>query len=131
MFAISGRIIKGEGYGRKIGFPTVNLDRRNFLKLKKKPKFGIYAGSVVWRGRAHRAGLVIGPRDKTGQPKLEAHLLGFPVPGRRTSGNVEFIFEKFLRPFRKFSTEKALKHQIQKDLKNAKNVRNIKIKTLK
>ncbi|KKS44070.1 hypothetical protein A3I25_01710 [Candidatus Nomurabacteria bacterium RIFCSPLOWO2_02_FULL_42_17] len=115
MFAISGRVIKGEGYGRKIGFPTVNLDRRDFLKLKKKPKFGIYAGKVILpTGRAFRAGLVIGPRDKKGLPKLEAHLLNFRG---RTPARAKFIFKKFLRPFRKFSAEKALKTQIQKDLK--------------
>ena len=114
MFIISGRVIKGEGYGRKIGFPTVNLDRRDFLKLKKKPKFGVYAGEVVLPGgRTFRAGLVIGPRKKNGLPKLEAHLLNFRGPAPVSA---EFIFKKFLRPFRKFNTEKALKNQIQKDL---------------
>lgn len=119
MFLISGRAIRGDGYGRKIGFPTINLDRRNFLKLKKKPKFGIYSGSakIFKSGKSYKAGLVIGPYDKKGLPKLEAHLLGFPFSRRPTSGNVEFIFKKFLRPFRRFRTPAVLRAQIQKDLK--------------
>ena len=44
---ISGRVIKGDGYGKKIGFPTINIDRREFSKLKNKPILGIYRGEVI------------------------------------------------------------------------------------
>mgnify|MGYP001579982203 CR=1 FL=1 len=120
-YVISGRIIKGEGYGKKIGYPTINLDRRNFLKLKEKPNFGVYAGKATLNTMlnteclTYKAGIVIGPLDKKGLPKIEAHLIGFKkdIYGEK----VTLEINKFIRKFKKFKTKKELKEQIEKDLK--------------
>lgn len=115
---ITGKVIKGNKYGKKIGFPTINIDRRNFLKLVKKPAFGIYAGKVNLmsntRCLAFKAGIVIGPLDKKHLPKVEAHLIGFK--GNLYGKKAEFEINKFIRKFRKFKTEGKLIAQIKKDL---------------
>src|SRR3989344_4867185 len=108
---ISGRVIKGDGYGKKIDFPTINLERRGFLKMQKKPAFGIYAGRVNILNKTYKAGIVIGPLDKRKLPKIEAHLVGYK--GNAYGKRVIIEIKKFLRKFKKFKTEKDLIAQIK------------------
>jgi len=105
--------------GRKLGFPTANLDRRQFTKLKNKPRLGVWAGIATYHlspksYKLYKAGIVIGPKDKQGLPKIEAYLLGF-------KGNLygkQLVLEpvKFLRPFKHYSGTKSLIAQIQRDV---------------
>lgn len=114
-YIISGKVIRGDGYGRKIGYPTINLDRRNFLRMKKGLKFGVYAGKVKLLGKTYKAGIVIGPIDKKGLPRVEAHLIRYI--GNAYGVKVTLELKKFIRKFKKFKTEKELITQIKKDLK--------------
>ena len=111
---ISGRVIRGAGYGKKIGFPTLNIDRRNFLTLEKKPHFGVYSGVVTLSGENYKAGIVIGPLDKRGLPKVEAHLIGFF--GNGYGKKVVIKIGRFIRKFKKFKNTKELIIQIKKDM---------------
>ncbi|HEY4513182.1 MAG TPA: riboflavin kinase [Candidatus Paceibacterota bacterium] len=113
-YIFSGKVIRGEGNGRKIGYPTINIDRKDFLSLKKKPVFGVYCGKVTLSGKVYNAGIVIGPLDKKGLLKVEAHLLGYK--GNAYGKQAIFEIEKFLRKFKKFKNEKELIAQIEKDL---------------
>ena len=106
-YIISGRVIKGDSYGRKIGFPTVNLE----YKASDLPKAGVYAGTASMDGVEYKAGIVIGPEDK-----LEAHLIEYN--GDAYDKEVTLQIKKFLREFKKFNTEEELIIQIKKDLKD-------------
>lgn len=102
---IKGRVIKGDGYGRKLGFPTVNLEN-----LVKDVPSGVYSGKGIINSRTYRAAIVINQVFK-----IEAHLLGYR--GDAYGKVVVLKIEKFLREFKKFPTEKELIVQIGKDLK--------------
>jgi FAD synthase len=111
-YTIKGKVIKGDGYGRKIGFPTVNLGSSNTEAL---PPYGIYSGIVNLSGKKYKAGIVIGPLNKKNLPKIEAHLIGYD--GDAYGKQVSLQIKKFLRKYKKFKTEKELIAQIKKDLK--------------
>ena len=113
-YNFSGKVIHGDDYGKKIGFPTINIDRKNFLKLENKPAFGIYAGSVNLKNKTYKAGIVIGPLDKKNLPKIEAHLIGYKQDAY--GQKAIFRLSKFLRKYKSFKTEKELILQIKKDL---------------
>lgn len=114
-YVIYGKVIKGTGYGKKINYPTINIDRNFFSKLKEKPKFGIYAGKVFLGKKLYNAGIIIGPKDDKGLPKIEAHLINFK--GNAHGEKAIFEVGKFIRKFKKFRNEKELIIQISKDLK--------------
>ena len=109
-YKISGKVIRGDGYGKKIGFPTINLETKKG-RSKKLPSEGIYSGTVALDSKKYQAGIVIGPGEK-----IEAHLLGFSenAYGRQ----VTLEINEFLRKYKKFGTEEKLIMQIKKDLKN-------------
>ena len=115
---LSGRVVRGKGYGRQLGFPTANLDRWDYSRRKIKIKFGIYAGFAAYQLKAIsyqlKAAIVIGPVDNRGLPKIEAHLMGFK--GNLYGKKISLQLVKYIRPFRKFENEMALKTQIQKDI---------------
>ena len=106
MYTISGVVIKGDGYGRKLGFPTVNLE----TNTEALPSKGVYAGTAELDGTIYRAGILINPGGK-----VEAHLLGYN--GNAYGKNVKLELNKFLREYKKFDTEEELIIQIKKDLK--------------
>ena len=114
---IEGKVLKGLGYGRKLGFPTANLDRKQYLKDKMELPLGVYAGVAYLHHikKIRKAAIVIGPLDKKKIPKIEAHILGFK--GRLYGKRLTLYLYSFLRPFEVFKTERLLIAQIKKDLK--------------
>ena len=119
MFEISGKVVAGEKIGRRLGFPTANLDRRQFVRSRQRIKLGVWAGrAVLPEGKTFKAGIVIGPLDKRGLPKIEAHLLGFN--GNLYGQRLRLVFGLYLRPFKKFVNEQVLQKQIAKDIARIK-----------
>ena len=122
---VSGQVIKGEGYWRKLGFPTANLDRRDYSRRKLKIKYGIYAGIVEVINYQlsiinYSAAIVIGPVDKTGLPKIEAYLLKFK--GNLYGRKLSLLLVKYLRGFKHFKDVEGLKQQINEDIKIIKKL---------
>ncbi len=106
---IKGKVIKGDGYGRKLGFPTVNLDSETAPKALS----GVYTGKAMLEGVEYKAGIVIGSHNK-GENKIEAHLIGYN--GDAYGKEVTLEINKFIREFKKFETEAELITQIKKDI---------------
>lgn len=121
-YSVSGNIIKGAGYGQKLGFPTANLDRREYVRKRIRIPFGVYAGTatIIGTRRVYRAGIVIGPADKKGLPKIEAHLLDFS--GALYGERVSLFLIRYLRPYREFKSADLLKRQIAQDLKKVRPI---------
>ena len=127
MIQISGKVIKGDGFGKKLGYPTANLDRREYVRKKMKVRLGIYAGFAeiglrfkVQGSRKYRSAIVIGPLDKHHLPRIEAHLINFT--GNLYGKKITVTLKKYLRPFKKFKTINALKNQIAADVKKVRSL---------
>ena len=76
-FSIEGPVVKGDGKGREIGFPTANIDTKNLIL----PPNGVYASYTKFNGKTHKALLNIGVRPTIIKPnpsiQVEAHILKF------------------------------------------------------
>jgi len=103
---ILGTVVKGDGYGRKLGFPTINLETEN---IPAELKEGVYSGIALMAGKEYRAGIIIGP-----EKKIEAHMIGYE--GNAYGEDAVLEVEKFLREYKKFDTEEELIAQIKKDI---------------
>ncbi len=109
---LDGLVIKGLGLGKKLGFPTLNL---NPARAPKKLKFGVYAVKVGTSVGEFQGVLHCGPRSTIGAPiSLEVYCIGLK---RRLYGKkIKVFIKKRLRAVKKFKSLKELKEQIQKDV---------------
>lgn len=117
-YSICGRIVQGDRLGRRLGFPTCNLDVTGLVL----PPHGVYAVQASACGKTHRAVLNIGirPTLKAREPRLrvEAHLLDFH--GNLYGREMEFTFVEKLRGERRFPSLEALQRQIARDISRAR-----------
>jgi riboflavin kinase/FMN adenylyltransferase len=111
-FSITGEVVRGEGRGRELGFPTANL----LSDAETMPMFGVYACQVEAMGKLWLSAVHNGPIPTFGckRPALEAHIIGFN--GELKGHRIRVLFHKFLRPIQKFENSDALRAQIRKDV---------------
>ena len=67
LFEVSGAVIQGKKEATALGYPTANIACPNNIPS------GIYAGNVIWQGKAYPAALY----KEDGKDMIEAHLLDF------------------------------------------------------
>jgi riboflavin kinase/FMN adenylyltransferase len=75
-YPIRGRVVKGIGQGRRLGWPTINLA---WSERKLLPPAGVYACSVAVDGTEYRGMMFIGVNMLNPQNvvSVEAHLFDF------------------------------------------------------
>lgn len=112
---IRGKVERGRGLGKGLGFPTVNLDAGPLLI----PADGIYGGAYIHSGRVGPAAVNIGrsPTFPDGAARVEAHLDGWE--GDLYGKTVTIAFLRRLRSQRPFADGEALSRQIALDVKAA------------
>ena len=113
---IVGKVIKGSQRGRKIGFPTCNI----LLKKYIIPRFGVYAVNVKINNILKKGIANIGYRPTFNGKKLLLEVNIFGIKKNLYNKNINVIFNKFIRPEKKFKNITELKNQIRKDIKLAK-----------
>ncbi len=120
-WAIQGVVKKGRQVGKKIGFPTCNIDIGDYVLAKP----GVYAVKVLRKNSdKYLKGIAnLGYRPTFNQKKilLEVHLFNFSGNLYNKLLTVEFL--KFIRKEKKFNNVNQLRAQIKKDLNIAKNTK--------
>lgn len=117
---IKGKVIKGAGRGKKLGFPTVNIDVCESLVV---PGDGVYFGKIsISSNDAGELPAVIniGDNPTFGDSKkwVEGHILDFD--DNIYDEDIRITFLKKLREEIKFETGEGLIGQIKKDIDDAR-----------
>lgn len=117
-YVICGPVVRGDGLGAGLGFPTANLDVSGLVL----PPRGVYVARAVVGGRTYRAVMNLGVRPtlRLSAPPLrvEAHLLDFR--GDLYGKELELVVEERLRGERRFASLKSLRRQIERDVARAR-----------
>lgn len=124
-YSFSGRVVSGEGRGRLLGFPTLNLELASRRKLL--PPHGVYSVYVEGRGGAFGGMMNLGPRPTFGDATvaLEVHL--FDAAGDWYGRTVRVEFISRLRETMKFSGPGELVAQLKRDAEQARAALTVRV----
>lgn len=115
-YTIKGKVVSGQGIGKKELVATINVESEGYLF----PKEGVYASltRIDDEEHFHPSVSFVGHRESTdGSFALESHILDTQV---QCSEKASIAFVEFLRPNEKFESLQELKEQIKKDIIKAK-----------
>ncbi|MFC1647108.1 riboflavin kinase [Patescibacteria group bacterium] len=108
----SGVVVKGTGDGKKIGFPTANIEPEKNPQIS----YGVYSCITTIGKNEYKGILHFGPRLVFGEnkPRYEIHILNFNK--NIYHKKVDIQITKFIRPTQKFASVKKMIVQIKKDV---------------
>ncbi len=120
-YEVEGTVVRGDGRGRTIGFPTANLE---LSQPYVEPRLGVYAVTVWIDGRPQGGVMNYGMKPTFNKdeirPVMEVHLFDFD---RDIYGKpMRIQFREFIRPEQKFSGVGELIAQIGADAERAKRL---------
>jgi len=120
-WSIEGTVEKGRMMGKKIGFPTCNIDIKNYVLAKT----GVYAiKAKINKSRKFYKGIAnLGYRPTFNQKKLLLEVNLFNFSGNLYNKKLSVEFLKFIRGEKKFNGVDDLRNQIKRDLLIAKKVK--------
>ncbi len=115
-YMLEGTVMRGDGRGRQLGFPTANLSTENELF----PPNGVYATAVLMDGEIHASVTNVGVRPTFGAsgPVVESHI--FDVDRDLYGCRIRVAFVQRLRDELAFSNGDALRVQIARDCDEAR-----------
>lgn len=121
-FYLKGKVVRGDGRGRQLGFPTANVS----IALEKiLPKNGVYTATATWQRQTFTAVVNVGLRPTFDQaatkPLVEAHFLDFDA--NLYDEEVTICFRLRLRDEKKFQSIDELKSQIHHDIAATRTTR--------
>jgi riboflavin kinase / FMN adenylyltransferase len=116
---ITGIVIHGRQEGRKIGFPTANIDPKFYKNCLAGLEYGVYATRTIWNGKVYNSISNYGTAPVYNFEKIlfETYIFDFDFEIYGQEITVEVV--EFLRPVLNFDSVESLIVQIQKDCKLA------------
>ncbi|MEI0530911.1 bifunctional riboflavin kinase/FAD synthetase [Brachyspira pilosicoli] len=116
-YSMSGIIIHGNALGRKIGYPTANLELDENIFV---PKMGVYSSLVKIGNNAklYKALTFIGVSNINKELRVESHILDFSkmIYGKK----ITVIFLKYIRDNIKVNSIEEVKSLLEKDEYNVR-----------
>ena len=120
-WSIEGIVEKGRMMGKKIGFPTCNIDIKNYIVAKP----GVYAVKVKILNsiKSYKGIANLGYRPTFNGKKILLEVNIFNFSGNLYNKKLSVEFLKFIRGEKKFNGVDDLRNQIKKDLLIAKKIK--------
>jgi len=111
-YFLEGTVVKGKQLGRKIGFPTINLDYGAEFIL---PRGGVYFSMMDYKDNKYKCITNIGYNPTVEDQKLsvETHVIGFDEELYDEIIKINFL--KRIRDEKKFNSLAELSEQLKKD----------------
>ena len=120
-FSYDFEVVRGDGIGRTIGFPTIN---QFFPEDFIVPKYGVYASMAKIDGETYPAVTNVGIRPTVAENGMRSETCILDFSGDLYGKKVQVKLIKYLRDEIKFPNLEALKRAIGKDIENARNIYN-------
>ena len=116
-YTLIGDVVRGDGRGRTIGFPTANLDITDQLI----PGDGVYSGHATVGDKSYACAISIGPAATFGvsERRVEAHLLDYS--GDLYGARIRVSFLRLLRAQQRFESPAALVEQLHRDVQTVRD----------
>ncbi len=115
-WCIKGLVIKGEQRGRKIGFPTCNINLKEYVI----PRLGVYSVKIKIGKKLKKGIANIGYRPTFSGKSILLEVNIFGINSNLYKRMIIVNFIKFIRKEKKFKNINELRSQISKDIKKAK-----------
>lgn len=118
-FSLHGTVVEGKQLGRKLGFPTANIEASD--KYKIIPGYGVYAVNIEISGKQHIGMLNIGTRPtfnkNADNRSIEVNIFNFSekIYGEK----ITLYFVDKIRDEKKFTGVESLVEQLKKDKQTA------------
>lgn len=112
-YYFSGKVIKGNQIGQKIGFPTANIDLENDFKII--PAMGVYAIKVLYKNQLYKGMLNIGIRPTLNINKLSIEVNIFDFNENIYNEYLTIYLIDRIRDEIRFSNLEELTNQLIKD----------------
>jgi riboflavin kinase/FMN adenylyltransferase len=111
-YLITGKVVKGHGVGKTLGYPTINLA---VPPVKLLPKEGVYAAMARFDGSDYRGMAYIGGRLTFDDTCLSVEINLFDFSGRVSSEQVTLSLREFIRSPEKFPSPSDLARRMKDD----------------
>ncbi len=121
-YTLTGRVIEGNRLGRKLGYPTANIE--TFDNHKLVPRDGVYAVNVEVKGHFYRGMLNVGTRPTVNfnvdHRSIEVHIIDFNED--IYNENITIHFVQKIRDEQRFPSLDLLQEQLGRDKETAMRI---------
>lgn len=120
-YRLTGKVVRGDGNGRKFGYPTANLEINYRYKLV--PAYGVYAVKVHIEDEVYNGALSIGVRPtvhSNSAATVEVYIMDFAKDIYDKSVTLEF--REFIREEKKFGSIDEMLLHIANDVELARSL---------
>ena len=119
-FSLCGSIVKGDKIGRKIGYPTANLDIKETYKLR--PQNGVYLVQSHLNNQKYFGMMNVGKRPTVSGKQIQTEIYFFDFDGDLYGNKLKIELLEKIRNEQKYDSLESLGNQLSIDQKSCQKL---------